>query len=495
MSTVAKPDTSPSTLSFRSKLLLAWSIVLLGMLGLTAAGFIAADRSVANQLQRSRAELTEATRLVAQQLQAVAAAGASEASLASAGGALLDLHLSELSGVEGGVWDEAAGFNAYVFPTYDGSTPKTQLPAAELPRLASLARQALLSRQIEQDVVVGEREALIRVAQAVPGDGSSHAVVWTMKRVQIAQARLLTQGSIAAAVLLLVIVLTGLWLIWFLSRWNTALRHMRAALAVRPLESLPPVPSFDRSELDEIGAAINTLSSDLRAAKAQALSLSNRLRSAERLAAIGRVAAALAHEIRNPIATIRLRAENALAGSAGEPQPSLTRILEEVERLDRLVRSLLELGRDIQLHVETVDLNAWAEQLLSSARPRAAAADVRIQSDVESRTWRFDPLHLGRAVEGLLANATHFSPAGSSIVLRIDVQSEQLHIAVSDSGPGIAPDVEARIFEPFFTTRSDGHGLGLALAREIVELHGGNIRVARREPGACFEITIPWPAS
>lgn len=494
MATVAASLPPSPAWHFRGKLLLAWAIVLLGALGLTAAGFIAADRSVTKQLQRTRAELSESTRQVVEQLRAVAAADSNLTSLSAGGGALLDLHLSEQSGVEGGVWDPDQGFSAYVYPTYDGSTPKTQLPAAELPRLEALARRALQHGTLEQDVVVGEREALIRVAMPVPGT-PERLVVWTMKRVQIAQARLLTQGSIAAGALLLIIVLTGLWLAWFLSRWHAALRQLRTALSVRPVESLPQVPSFDGGELDEIGAAINALSADLRASKAHASNLAGRLSGAERLAAVGRVSAALAHEIRNPIATIRLRAENAIANPGASSQATLTRILEEVERLDRLVRSLLELGRDIQLHVEHVDLREWSKQLLDSAKPRASAAGVAIEAAVDEASWMFDRVHLGRAVEALLANAIQFAPADSTVDLTITRRDDHLRITVSDTGPGITAEIEARLFTPFFTTRPDGNGLGLALAREIAELHGGTLRVARRTPGACFEMSIPWVAS
>lgn len=494
MATLASSLPYPHALRFRDKLLLAWAIVLLGALGLTAAGFIAADRSVTKQLQRTLVDLGESTRLVVEQLRAIAATGTNASSLSAAGGALLDLHLSEQSGVEGGIWDPTEGFSAYVFPTYDGSTPKTQLPAAELPRLEALARQALHSGTLAKDVVVGEREALIRVAMPLQAN-SSELVVWTMKRVQIAQTRLLTQGSIAAGVLLSIIVITGLWLAWFLARWHAALRQMRAALAVRPVEALPEVPCFDGGELDEIGAAINALSADLRASKARAATLAGRLSSAERLAAVGKVSAALAHEIRNPIATIRLRAENALANPAAPTQATLTRILEEVQRLERLVRSLLELGRDIQLQVEHVDLRAWVDQLLASVTPRATAAGITIETSLDAAQWTFDQVHLGRAVEALLTNAIQFAPGGSTVELRLAVRDDHLLIAVSDTGPGIAPEVQSRLFQPFFTTRPEGNGLGLALAREIAELHGGDIRVTRRHPGACFEMSIPWAAS
>lgn len=482
------------TWQFRRKVLLAWAIVLLGALGLTAAGFIAANRNVSTQLSRTQVELNAAARQVVDQLQAIAGQGGTADTLPGAGGALLDVNLAERPGMEGGVWAEQGGFLTYVYPTYDGSTPKTQLPAAELPRIEALARRAIASKELEQESVVGEREALVRVAQAFDVDGVA-LVVWIMKRVPVGSAQLLTQGAMAAGALLLVIVLTGLWLAWFLSRWNSALTQMRAALAVRPLEDLPTVPAFHERELDDIGTAINALSSDLRASKAEAARLTIRLTSAERLAALGRVSAALAHEIRNPIATIRLRAENALANAAVSSPQTLNRIMEEVDRLERLVRSLLELGREIQLRAERVELSKWVQQLLASSQPRAAAKNVRIGSEVTGAEWSFDPVHLGRAVDAMLSNALEFAPDDSEIRLQVSIAGEELHLTVRDQGPGIPADLQARVFEPFFTTRPEGTGLGLALAKETAEAHGGEIRVVSSQPGARIEMRIPWLAS
>ncbi|MBL8269350.1 sensor histidine kinase, partial [Steroidobacter sp.] len=287
------------------------------------------------------------------------------------------------------------------------------------------------------------------------------------------------------------------WLAWVLGRWNSALTQMRGVLSVRPLEDLPTVPTFHERELDDIGTAINTLSEDLRASKARTATLTTRLTSAERLAALGRVSAALAHEIRNPLATIRLRAENALAGeSAGPAQTqTLNRIMEEVDRLERLVRSLLELGREIRLQPTVVNLAEWLEPLVASAQARASANDVTIVPEIRAERWSFDSVHLGRVVDGLLSNALAFAPAGSEIGLTMQVLEDHLVVTVRDAGPGIPADIEARVFDPFFTTRPGGAGLGLALARETVEAHGGEIRVLSQRPGTSIELRIPWLAS
>ncbi len=485
--------------SFSTKLMLAWTVVLLGALGLTAAAFIAANRSSQSEVSRARTELMRATGMVVDRLRAISQTQSSAQSIAAAGGALLDLQLSDLPAAEGGIWSSEGGFLAYVFPTYDGSLPKTQQPAAELPRIEALVRRALDSGGDRADIesVAGERETLVRVAQALPAAASPNGaiVVWTMKRVPVGAARTLSRGALAAAGLSLLIVAAGLWLAFNLMQWRRALAQLRSALSVRPPENIPQVSAKAAVELDDIAHAINALSIDLRRARADASSLASRLRGAERLAAVGRVAAALAHEIRNPIATIRLRAENALAAPAGGPSPALTRIIEEVDRLERLVRSLLELGREISLRVEPVRVEQWANDVLTTCAHSAATKEIRLECRVSVDTWPFDSAHLGRATAGLLANAIEFSPRGGTVSLLLSSQGEQLFVCVADEGPGVPAELAERIFEPFFTTRAGGNGLGLALVREVAEAHGGTVELQRQASGTRFEMRIPWLAS
>jgi signal transduction histidine kinase len=97
---------------------------------------------------------------------------------------------------------------------------------------------------------------------------------------------------------------------------------------------------------------------------------------------------------------------------------------------------------------------------------------------------------------GLLANAAEATPAGGEVVVRARAENGSIALAVADSGPGIAPELRARVFEPFYTTRPNGTGLGLAVARQIVEAHGGRIDVADRPGGgACFTILLPTGAA
>lgn len=432
--------------------------------------------------------------MVVQQLEAFTAGDAQrqQDSVAAGGAALLDLQLSELLGAEGGVWTTTSGFVSYVFPTYDGSTPKTQLPEAELPAIREVITRALTDRSLVSDDTIGHREGIVRVAQ--PLESFPGAAVWTMKRVPILPSQLLSRWAAGGVALSALIVVIGSWLIWSLRRWGSALEQMRAALAVRPVENITALPSFHARELDEIAGAINTLRADLRTSQARSASLLTQLRSAERLAAVGRVAAALAHEIRNPLATIRLRAENARAEESSRSNTAYDFVLEEVARLERLVRSLIELGREVDLKVERVDLQEWVDGILRSVEPRASAARVNVEASVPAATCNFDPVHLARAVDNLLANAIRFAPPDSKVSLRARV-GDELIIQVTDEGVGVAPDIASRIFDPFFTTRGDGAGLGLALVRDIVEGHGGSVSLLQLGPGACFEIRIPCVAS
>ena len=161
----------------------------------------------------------------------------------------------------------------------------------------------------------------------------------------------------------------------------------------------------------------------------------------------------------------------------------------------QLVRSLLELGREISLRVEPVRVEQWANDVLTTCAHSAATKEIRLECRVSVDTWPFDSAHLGRATAGLLANAIEFSPRGGTVSLLLSSQGEQLFVCVADEGPGVPAELAERIFEPFFTTRAGGNGLGLALVREVAEAHGGTVELQRQASGTRFEMRIPWLAS
>jgi signal transduction histidine kinase len=234
----------------------------------------------------------------------------------------------------------------------------------------------------------------------------------------------------------------------------------------------------------------------LNAARVQTAELRTALERQERFAALGRMAASVAHEVRNPIAAIRLKAENALA----EPQKggaALAFVLREVDRLENIVRALISRAEPVRIHSRDVKVEDWLSGRVGSFSEQCTAKHIKLRANSETATSRFDPDVLGRALDILIDNALDHTPEGGLIEVRAESRSRSgpLVVRVSDTGPGVAPEMRDRLFEPFVSGRANGVGLGLALAREIALAHGGALRHVEQTTGACFELEIPWPAS
>lgn len=282
-------------------------------------------------------------------------------------------------------------------------------------------------------------------------------------------------------------------LTWLVAAWSRRARRLEMALAQSGAEGLPHLGPTGETELDRIAAALNQANSRLLAARAETEAASARAAEAERLAALGRVAAGVVHEIRNPLATMRLRAEGALAvdpsqeaeRAAQRGQAALSAILGQIERLDLLSRELLDMTHRRAPRPAPTDLTAF---LASCA---AETPDARLATEADAGGAEFDPDTISRALGNLVQNALrHVGPNGH-VWLRARRLPDALRFEVEDDGPGIAPELRASLFEPFVTGRADGTGLGLAIARELAEAHGGSLELARATPGALFALTLP----
>jgi signal transduction histidine kinase len=217
--------------------------------------------------------------------------------------------------------------------------------------------------------------------------------------------------------------------------------------------------------------------------------------TAERLAAIGRVAAGVAHEIRNPIAAMRLKAESAVAGGAERQPQALRVILGEIERLDALVRRLLSITEHDEPKRELIEVSAFLEACVAQHTERAAARQLTISSTADWQEARFDPDQVQRALDNLILNAINAAPAGSRIEVAALRRTEALVLSVRDGGSGPPADIQDHLFEPFVTGRPDGTGLGLSIVREVAVAHGGTARFVSTDHGTTFEITLPCPTS
>lgn len=209
-----------------------------------------------------------------------------------------------------------------------------------------------------------------------------------------------------------------------------------------------------------------------------------------RLAALGEMAAVLAHEIRNPLTSMKGHAQllaERLAPESPERRKA-ERVVGEAVRLEELTADLLSFIRSKQIERREVD----PRQVLESAAEDAGRDRVAIEAVDAPAAWSLDPGLLQQALANLLRNALQASPDGAPAGTEVGVEQGELVFRVRDRGDGVPEADRERIFEPFYTTRTRGTGLGLAVARRIVGLHGGTITAGNHpEGGALFEVRIP----
>jgi two-component system sensor histidine kinase HydH len=216
-----------------------------------------------------------------------------------------------------------------------------------------------------------------------------------------------------------------------------------------------------------------------------------RLEEQRRLALLGEMSAVLAHEIRNPLASLKGHAQ-LLAERMSEGTPEkrkADRVVDEAKRLEVLTNDLLDFARSGPLDLRRVDPAA----ILRAAASDLPQGSVVIDSSRAPESWLLDERRFGYAVlANILRNAVQASPANRPAQASVSAENGSLVYVIRDHGEGLPAGREERIFDPFFTTRTTGTGLGLALARRIVELHGGQLSAENSSTGgAVFRVELP----
>jgi len=222
-----------------------------------------------------------------------------------------------------------------------------------------------------------------------------------------------------------------------------------------------------------------------------------RLLRSERLAAVGTMAAGLAHEVRNPLNSASLQLtllERRLARGEGAADilPIAATIKSEIDRLDRLVRDFLAFSQPRPLDVKRVEVEPLLSSLMSLIAPLAEAGGVSLQSEIAPHLPAIagDAERLRQVFLNLTRNALEaMHSRGGTLVLRAHADNDAIEVEVEDDGPGFAEELP--IFDPFFTTKEQGTGLGLSLVHRIVTDHGGSIRVQSRPGRTCFTLRLP----
>jgi two-component system, NtrC family, sensor histidine kinase PilS len=210
-----------------------------------------------------------------------------------------------------------------------------------------------------------------------------------------------------------------------------------------------------------------------------------------KLAALGRLTANIAHEIRNPLAAISHAAELLREEKRGEDRERLTRIINDnAGRLERLVSDVLQLSKRDRVSSAPLRLQPWAAAFIAEfvANEAVPAGRIVLETRRESRV-QFDHEHLHQVMWNLLKNAIRYArPEPSSVRIRIDGYADRVELSVIDNGPGVPSAIQGQLFEPFFTTDAKGTGLGLYLARELCAANRATLEYVNDVAGAHFRI-------
>ncbi len=245
-----------------------------------------------------------------------------------------------------------------------------------------------------------------------------------------------------------------------------------------------------KSAHEQLAQEVARLSAELKKKNAE-------LRRKDRLAALGEMAAGLAHEVRNPLGGIALYSSMLERELTDKPKAlnAATRITQGVRSLDRLVGEILDFAQEDRLDLHRLKLGSVLNQIEESAMHWAheTGASLLINPTAYDVSIDADPQRLGQVLLNLVMNGMQAAGKGGRVQISATTKSDgSALIEVWDNGPGIPAEVRDRIFNPFFTTKDAGTGLGLAIVHRIVEAHAGTIRVTNdSRGGARFSICLP----
>ncbi len=247
---------------------------------------------------------------------------------------------------------------------------------------------------------------------------------------------------------------------------------------------------------DEIGA----LAGEFNAMAAALEERESRLIRSERLAAVGKIAAQITHEVRNPLSSIGLNAElleDELGGldDGGEAQKIARAIVKEVDRLAEITEQYLKFARLPRPKLEREEPNAIITSLLAFVREEFAARGIAVEARLGARlpAVNADENQLRQALLNLLRNAAEATQSGGRVTVETRAKDGFVETVISDTGEGIRAEDRARIFDPFFSTKQGGTGLGLSLTQQIIVEHGGSIDLDST-PGRGTSFTVRLPA-
>ncbi|MGO8971780.1 MAG: ATP-binding protein [Myxococcaceae bacterium] len=306
-------------------------------------------------------------------------------------------------------------------------------------------------------------------------------------RVEVAERRERSRGLLVIALTILSVGV-GLLATALSARSLAPVRTLIAGVGrVRTGDYAAQLPVRGDDEIAQLAREFNAMARELAERQRQLEEKQRALLLAERLAAVGRVSAQVAHEVRNPLSSIGLntelleevvkKAHFAAPSEEREAQQLLAAISGEVDRLTEVTDQYLRLARLPRPVLVPEDVNQLLARVLDFSGQELERAGVKVERDLDASAPRAlaDEAQLRQVFLNLLRNSREAMPTGGTLRVGSRVAGEEVEVTISDSGAGIPEEVQGRLFEPFFSTKSGGTGLGLALARQILEGHGGSI--------------------
>jgi signal transduction histidine kinase len=391
--------------------------------------------------------------------------------------------LQVYKGIKGGMYMSASGsIMGYAYPTAE-SRDDSELTEKEKDFVRALAAKASVmgemvthSQWLDRNQVVG---AAIR--------SKDMTILWTMRRVTVLRYPLFSthRSWLAALVLSTILGVGGIISIWYMLHSGVmsiqqGLRRLEENFSFR-------LPSI-RGDLGQVALAINRMAE-------RRMALEEKLRQQDRLAALGKVVSGVAHEVRNPLNSIKLtlqlleRRLKKGAATANEVQECL----QEIDRLDMIVGRLLAFGRPAMTNRHTQEIAPLISQAIKMVHDPMQNKKVRIDaSSLEpDLAADVDGPQIIQVLINLLLNAIDASPASGMVKLTAARLGLNACIRISDEGSRIPDDVRPHVFDAYYTTKPEGSGLGLAVSREIVVNHGGALEFESDAGGTAFIMLLP----
>ncbi|SNS99720.1 Signal transduction histidine kinase [Granulicella rosea] len=421
--------------------------------------------------------------------------------------------LQHEDGVEGGFYAARAdALIGYAFPTHEGPGAEKGMPERERPTIENLAREAVAADAIKTFRFEGPHDAILFVAapihepsrtdQTAKATDEVTGAAWLMERlpgIEGGQNRELLFGSVGFGIAALITALLAVFVTTEIrSGVNIVLQRLGSMegglpAASQQMQGRPPLEEFDR-----VLHGIDSLALALQEKIENERTLESQVRHNERLSALGQFAAGIAHELRNPLGTIRMRTQMWQRSTDAEAaRRSSAVILEEIDRLDTIISRLLYFARPIQLQLQLISLDDLCRVTASTWAEKEAAKGIQIICEATTHSVLMaDRGRLLQVLDNLMENAvysaSHSAAEGGTVTIRTTLDAAFARIDIADDGQGFTSAALRHALDPFYTTKDTGTGLGLSISFEIVQAHGGELLLANREGGgAVASLRLP----